>query len=166
MIALDWDKGTEQVIILVRIRTKAIWILYYFDSSKMGLKNRAIRIFLLGVSEVVFILLSLITGSLAPTQLHYVVQLLKMQISTCKSVLSGRWLCWLSTSRWYSYLCSFPFGWKNSICKCFWFMGLFAFFALFVIFSPFKKGNNWMHESDFYCTWLQLLSSERLLYGL
>lgn len=145
---------------------KAIWVLYYFDSAKTGLKHPTIRIFLPGVSEVFFILSSLITGSLASTQLHYVVHLPKTQISTCKSVLFGRWLSWLSTFVVHSYLCSFPFGWKTFICKCFWFMGLSAFFALTAIFFSFKKDEHQIHESDFYCTWLQLLSSASLLYAL
>lgn len=86
----------------------------------MDLKHLAIRVFLHGVSELVFILLSLITGSLAPTQLHYVVHLLKMQISTCKSVLFGRWLSCLSTSRWCSLICvHFPLGGKPLFASAF-----------------------------------------------
>lgn len=86
----------------------------------MGLKHIAIRVLLLGVSEVVFILLSLITGSLAATQLHYVAHLLKMQISTCKSVLFGRWLSWLSTSRWCSLICvHFHLGGKPLFASAF-----------------------------------------------
>lgn len=35
-----------------------------------------------------------------------------------------------------SYLmCSLPFGWKTSICRCFWFVESFAFFALTAISS-------------------------------
>lgn len=58
-----------------------------------------------------------------------------MQISTfCKMTVLAQRIYVV-----HSYpMCSLPFGWKTSICKCFWFVESFALFALTAISSLLK----------------------------
>lgn len=89
---------------------------------------------------MVFILLNLIAGSLAPTQLHYVVHLLKMQISTCKSMLFGRLLSWLSTPRWCSLICvHFNLGGKPLFVSAFGLWDLCFLYPLHNFSCSFKR---------------------------